>query len=233
MVARLVLMAFAAIAVLLFAIVFQPTTDGTSHGGESRANTETSTATQPATEPVKQSPIRRPKAPAETRPRTDLAWPEKRVREQGLMGRSESWIKPVMDQPHWTIKPRADAPYRFINRNDVALEWAVKHGRVIGATVHFPDNAVSADLTALSEFFVGQSGFFPVHFESMTKKDTRYGTFEAADGTRLYYRGTYRRDGPPTYGPASFEIQVGPFPDQPVQYGAHPDEHLTPLGDEQ
>lgn len=159
----------------------------------------------------------------------DSGWTQKDVAKSGLIGRTERWVASVMDRPFWTKKSREDAPYRFINKNGVELTWAIKNGRVIGAAATFPETAFSADLTALSEFFVGQNAHLPVHFESNKKRSkVRYGDFTGPGGRTLYYRGRLRRSGTPPYGPEEFEIQLGPFPDQPILYEPQVNEHEQP-----
>ena len=86
-----------------------------------------------------------------------------------------------------------------------------------GLQRHF-ETAFSADLTAPSEFFVGQNDHLPVHFESNEKGSVRYGDFKGTGGRTLYGRGRLRQSGPPPFGPEEFEIQMGPFPNQPIQH---------------
>ena len=214
-----------AIALLLWAIFSGPTQTPTPHKQANRAVERSSQAgASTPTKTVPRAEIVAPKLDFDD----DSRWTKKDVAQNGLIGRSERWVRTIMDQPYWENKPRTDAPYRYVNQNGVELIWVVKNGRVIGAATSFPETAFSADLTALSEFFVGQNDHLPVHFESNEKGSVRFGDFKGTGGRTLYYRGRLRQSGTPPFGPEEFEIQMGPFPNQPIQHEPQRNEHLNP-----
>ena len=101
---------------------------------------------------------------------------------------------------------------------------------VTGLEVRFPETAMSADLTALSEYIVGNRGHLPMHLEAYKRPGDAplFGDFLGTDGRRYYYRATLRNAGDPPYGPETFRISTAPFEGQPVQLEPHPDEHVSP-----
>ncbi len=146
------------------------------------------------------------------------------VERTGVLGRNRSWLKAVMDRSHWVPKQREsdDMGPTFINGNGVAMTFTIVGQQVYGASVTFPPKAVSADMTALSEFFIGQSGHFPLHWEALKPGHAvhRQGRFDNARGQTLYYRGQLRESGEPPFGPARLELSLAPFGGQtfsPVQ----------------
>ncbi|MEE2756328.1 MAG: hypothetical protein VYA30_06690 [Myxococcota bacterium] len=153
-----------------------------------------------------------------SRPKTNDRLSLVEVERTGLLGRSKSWLKRVMDRAHWVEKsgdPDTSGP-TFINSNGVEMTFTIVGQQVYGASVIFPPKAVSADMTALSEFFIGQSDHFPLHWESLKRglNVDRQGRFDNTRGQTLYYRGKLRETGEPPFGPARFEISLGPFEGQ-------------------
>jgi len=132
------------------------------------------------------------------------------------MGQTREWVEKLMGEHRWKIIPSADGT-TYQNANQVTLSFRYREGRVFGALAEFPETALSADLTALSEYFVGNGAHFPFHFESMTVPDPpeRRGYFRDASGTDLYFRGRLRTVGDPPFGPARFEMATAPLDDGP------------------
>jgi hypothetical protein len=142
-----------------------------------------------------------------------------RVARMGLLGRETRWLAPLMDSPHWRRDDDAETP-TWVNDVGARLAWRVRGDRVVGASVGFQEGALSADLTLLSGFFVGNHDHLPIHLEAFDAPDPgrKTGQFVSRDGRRFYYRAQLATEGEPPYGPQSFEISVRPFgPESPGQ----------------
>ena len=122
-----------------------------------------------------------------------------------------------MDGPYWRKDDDAEMP-TWVNAAGARIAWRLRGDRVEGASVGFQRGALSADLTVLSGFFVGNHDHLPIHLEAGDALDPRRktGQFESRDGRRFYYRAQLATEGEPPYGPESFEISVRPFaPESP------------------
>lgn len=156
-------------------------------------------------------------------------WTRERVAQVGLLGRDLKWVETLMDTPFWSsIDGGPGRAYR--NQNGVVVRYIAPAGSVTEIRARFPRNAMSADLTALSEYMIGNSNHLPMHFEAYRRpgEEPRFGDFQDRDGRRLYYRGVLRTTGDPPFGPEEFFISTAPFEGQPVQLEPHKDEHLLP-----
>ena len=161
--------------------------------------------------------------------RDAAALTRKRVAEQGLLGQEVRWISPIMDQPSWSLVSGRDVP-TYKNTNGVELSYSAPSGRVTRVNAVFPPTAMSADLTALTEYLIGNQTHLPMHFEVYRRPDgtPKFGDFLGPDGRRYYYRGVYRQSGDSPYGPKEFAVSVHPFVGQPYQLEEHQDEHKSP-----
>ena len=154
------------------------------------------------------------------------AFTVKSVESIGLLGRDARWVAKVMNKSNW--RPVGDeSEATFENTNGIRMAYQIHRGRVIGARARFPEDALSADLTALSEYFVGNRGHFPFHWEARTrpKKTRRMGRFQHRDERYIYYRGILHTTGEPPFGPKEIEISLFPFENQTLMMDKHPDEH--------
>ena len=136
---------------------------------------------------------------------------------------------PGLDTPFWSAVD--EGPGRaYRNQNGVVIRYIAPAGAVTEIRASFPPNAMSADLTALSEYMIGNSTHLPMHFEAYRRpgKAPRFGDFQGNDGRRFYYRGVLRTTGDPPFGPREFFISTAPFEGQPVQLEPHGDEHRAP-----
>ncbi len=151
------------------------------------------------------------------------------VARSGLLGQDTRWIAPIMDQPSWRRISAGDSP-TFKNTNGVLLKFIAPSGRVTQVTADFPGGAMSADLTALTEYLIGNGTHLPIHFEAYRRPDgaPKYGDFLGDDGRRYYYRGVLRQTGEAPYGPKEFAVSTHPFEGQPIQLSEHDDEHEKP-----
>lgn len=135
------------------------------------------------------------------------------VRKYGAVGQAERWLTELMAIDP-SMKPVDGTPNAWKNER-AELRWRTNSaGRVIGAEALFFDASQSADLTAMSSYFVGNQDALPVHFEVMTAEEaaqTAEGTFESRAGVTYHYRAAYRTTGEPPFGPSRFEIQTTPF----------------------
>lgn len=134
------------------------------------------------------------------------------VEENGLMGQSARWLvarmakspefKPVDGQPNTWKSERA------------TVRWLTdKSGRVTGAEATFVDDALSADLTALSPLLLGNQNGLPIHLEVHTPEEAKagsVGSFEMEE-TPYHYKADFRATGEPPYGPSRFEVRFDGF----------------------
>lgn len=138
------------------------------------------------------------------------------VRRIGLLDRPARFVEAFFEgDPNWTRDPRAPAP-TWVNHRGTRVSFKIRGGRVASVGAEFAENALSADATALSGFFVGQHDALPVHLEMHDRSDVvpRLGAFEDANGRRLYFRVRMRTEGDPPWGPAEFEVSARPWPGQ-------------------
>lgn len=137
------------------------------------------------------------------------------VRKYGVVGQAERWLPQLMAADP-SMQPVDGTPNAWKNER-TELRWRTNaQGQVVGAEAVFFEASMSADLTALSPYFVGNQDALPVHFEVMTAEEAQEGaagTFESRAGTTYHYRAAYRTTGEAPYGPARFEIQTTPFPE--------------------
>lgn len=135
------------------------------------------------------------------------------VRKQGAVGQADRWLSELMATDP-SMKPVEGTPNAWKN-DRTELRWRTNTaGLVVGAEALFFEASQSADLTALSPYFLGNQDALPVHFEVMTAQEAETianGTFESQAGTTFFYRAAYRTTGEPPFGPSRFEIQTTPF----------------------
>ncbi len=139
----------------------------------------------------------------------------KQLKHIGMLGRSGAHLDALFEgRPNWSRDPRA--PATWVNQNDVRLSFKIRGGKVASIGAEFPEEGTSADLTALSEFIVGQHDAMPLRMEifSPDEQILTQGAFEDNFGRRLFFRTEMRRDGPPPWGPKTFEIADTPWPGQ-------------------
>jgi len=160
-------------------------------------------------------------------PRTTT--PLEDIRARGVLGQDTKWLAKTLDKSDWTRDHTAE-PWTYVNGNQVRMTFRTLASRVSGISVVFPPKALSADLTVVSEFLVGQHGGFPLHWEAFSRPETalKIGQFRHPDGRVIYYRGELRTTGDPPFGPKFVELSRRPFPDQPPNLEKHPDENTLP-----
>ena len=78
----------------------------------------------------------------------------KRIQTLGLMGRNREWVQELMTEHRWKRTPSVNGSTTYVNWNDAHMTRYEK-SVVVGARVQFPNTAMSADLTVLSEYFLG------------------------------------------------------------------------------
>ncbi len=138
------------------------------------------------------------------------------LRRIGMLDRPAKHLDALFEgRPNWRRDPSVPAP-TWVNQNDVRLSFKVRGGRVISAGAELPETSASADLTALSEFFVGQHDALPFRIEQFERDRPvlTEGAFEDLKGRRFYFRAEMRREGEPPWTPSEFQIATRPFPGQ-------------------
>ena len=132
----------------------------------------------------------------------------------GLLGQSEKWTDSVMRRAGWT--KRAENSLSYQGQDEVQIKWIVNRGLITGAEAQFGENAVSASVSALAPFFVGEHFGMPVHFESDKPlvDPVLFSNFIHDDGRRFFVRAQMRNSGPSPYGPTSLSISLSPFEGQ-------------------
>ena len=167
-----------------------------------------------------------PNLPPDASIEIDQDW----VAKNGLLGVERRWVDSAMKAPWWQPVAQDNRP-TFRNQNGVELSFQLSAGRVQSIRARFPEGAMSADLTALTEQFMGNQSHIPVHMEVYKRPSDRprFGDFKDPKGRTLYYRAVYRQTGESPFGPEDFRISTTPFDGQTVQLDEHADEHENPV----
>jgi len=132
------------------------------------------------------------------------------VERYGLLGREARWVDELLKGDEaWKQVGEKDGAPTWRNFNGVLVTFVVEGGHVRRAQAAFPDTSFSADLSALSGFFVGNRSALPLHWEAMEQPDGELlrGEFDLEDGRRFRYRGRLRTTGQDPWGPEFFAIE--------------------------
>ena len=134
----------------------------------------------------------------------------------GLLGQSERWVEALMARGAWQREGQSDKKV-YRGHEGVTLEWKSEGGVITGARATFPATAVSASVTALTPYLLGEHFSMPIHFESeapLVDPVILNNFFDEDTGRRFFLRAIMRNTGPSPYGPQRVDIGFTPFEGQ-------------------
>jgi hypothetical protein len=199
---------------------------GTKMDGKKRQPRPLPALNLPAPKPMTSSPGSLGRAKKEIRSPTT---PLQDIRAGGVLGQDKKWLSSVMDRTDWQ-RANSDDVWTYVNTNQVQMTFQILASRVHGISIVFPPKALSADLSVISSFLVGERGRLPLHWEAFRRpvKPKKVGQFRHPDGRSIYYRGELRTTGEPPFGPKFIELSATPFEGQPPFIEKHVDESMLP-----